>query len=221
VEEMAGLYVRDIKKIQRSGPYQIGGWCLGGTIAYEIAQQLIAAGETVSLLALFDEKPNFNRVSGALSDADLEHLERQQIRRRLRYLFPPKIKISGIRPQREFALCEEEQLDLVVNTYKKLGALPRDITLQQYRRYLRVVASNVGAKQRYEYKPCRCRITLFRSALTLDTDRLFLGIDETYGWQRVSQNGIDVHSLPIEHDAFLTVGHHVATLASALQPYLT
>jgi thioesterase domain-containing protein/acyl carrier protein len=54
VEEMAALYVREIKKVQRQGPYYLGGYCGGGTIAYEVAQQLWAAGEQVALLALFD-----------------------------------------------------------------------------------------------------------------------------------------------------------------------
>jgi amino acid adenylation domain-containing protein len=54
VEEMAALYVREIRRTQPHGPYMLGGYCLGGTIAYEVAQQLHAAGEEVALLALFD-----------------------------------------------------------------------------------------------------------------------------------------------------------------------
>jgi thioesterase domain-containing protein len=54
IEDMAALYVRAIRTIQPSGPYFLGGYCLGGTIAYEVAQQLHAAGEQISLLALFD-----------------------------------------------------------------------------------------------------------------------------------------------------------------------
>lgn len=54
IEEMAALYVKHIRRVQDSGPYFLGGYCMGGTIAYEVAQQLHAAGETVALLALFD-----------------------------------------------------------------------------------------------------------------------------------------------------------------------
>jgi thioesterase domain-containing protein len=54
VEEMAALYVKDIRRVQPHGPYLLGGYCLGGTIAYETAQQLHAAGEEIALLALFD-----------------------------------------------------------------------------------------------------------------------------------------------------------------------
>jgi thioesterase domain-containing protein/acyl carrier protein len=54
VEEMAALYVSEIRGVQPRGPYLLGGYCLGGTIAYEVAQQLRAAGEEVALLALFD-----------------------------------------------------------------------------------------------------------------------------------------------------------------------
>jgi len=54
VEGMASLYVSEIRSVQPHGPYFLGGYCLGGTVAYEVAQQLRSEGETVALLALFD-----------------------------------------------------------------------------------------------------------------------------------------------------------------------
>jgi phthiocerol/phenolphthiocerol synthesis type-I polyketide synthase E len=54
VEEMAARYASEIRKVQPRGPYFIGGYCMGGTVAYEVAQQLQAEGETVALLAMFD-----------------------------------------------------------------------------------------------------------------------------------------------------------------------
>jgi thioesterase domain-containing protein/acyl carrier protein len=54
VEDMAALYVREIRKQKPHGPYFLAGYCGGGTIAYETAQQLHAQGERVALLALFD-----------------------------------------------------------------------------------------------------------------------------------------------------------------------
>jgi phthiocerol/phenolphthiocerol synthesis type-I polyketide synthase E len=54
IEEMAELYVKEIRAMQPYGPYLLGGYCMGGTIAYEMAQQLRAKGEQVALLALFD-----------------------------------------------------------------------------------------------------------------------------------------------------------------------
>lgn len=54
VEDMAALYVKEIRHARPHGPYLLGGYCGGGTIALEVAQQLHAAGEKVALLALFD-----------------------------------------------------------------------------------------------------------------------------------------------------------------------
>ena len=45
---------RNHPAVQRRGPYFLGGWCVDGVVAYEIAQQLRAAGELVALLGLFD-----------------------------------------------------------------------------------------------------------------------------------------------------------------------
>jgi thioesterase domain-containing protein/acyl carrier protein len=54
IEDMAALYVREIRKLQPHGPYFLGGYCMGGTVAYEAAQQLQTAGERVAMLALLD-----------------------------------------------------------------------------------------------------------------------------------------------------------------------
>ncbi|HEV7218850.1 MAG: alpha/beta fold hydrolase [Terriglobales bacterium] len=54
IEEMAVIYVADIRKVCPHGPYYLGGYCMGGTVAFEVAQQLTAQGEQIALLALFD-----------------------------------------------------------------------------------------------------------------------------------------------------------------------
>jgi amino acid adenylation domain-containing protein len=61
VEEMAGRYLDEIRKVQPQGPYYVGGYCLGGTIAYEIAQRLRRHGHEVALVALMDTY-NFSRM---------------------------------------------------------------------------------------------------------------------------------------------------------------
>ena len=54
VEAMAADYVREIRTIQPQGPFRVGGFCNGGVVAFEIARQLSAAGETVESLILLD-----------------------------------------------------------------------------------------------------------------------------------------------------------------------
>jgi len=54
IEDMAAVYLDEIRRVQPRGPYMLGGYCMGGIIALEVAQQLCAAGEKVAMLALFD-----------------------------------------------------------------------------------------------------------------------------------------------------------------------
>ena len=54
IEGMAEHYAREIRAVQPSGPYQLAGFCLGATIAFEIALQLERAGEEVTFLGSFD-----------------------------------------------------------------------------------------------------------------------------------------------------------------------
>ena len=59
IEHVAAEYVALIRLAQRRGPYLLGGYSYGGIVAYEMAQQMIAAGDEVPLVVLFDtENPN-------------------------------------------------------------------------------------------------------------------------------------------------------------------
>jgi amino acid adenylation domain-containing protein len=54
IPQMAAYYVQELRAFRPNGPYCLGGFSSGGLLAYEMAQQLTAAGEQVALLALFD-----------------------------------------------------------------------------------------------------------------------------------------------------------------------
>jgi thioesterase domain-containing protein len=52
VEELARFEIEQIRAYRPKGPYLIAGHCAGGTIAFEVAQQLTGAGHEVGMLAL-------------------------------------------------------------------------------------------------------------------------------------------------------------------------
>ena len=54
VETMATAHLKSLRAVQPEGPYLLGGWCNGGLVAYEMARQLHATGQTVDLLVLMD-----------------------------------------------------------------------------------------------------------------------------------------------------------------------
>jgi thioesterase domain-containing protein len=54
IEGMATRMVGMIRAVQPHGPYRVAGWSLGGTLAYEIAVQLIGADQDVEFVGLFD-----------------------------------------------------------------------------------------------------------------------------------------------------------------------
>jgi thioesterase domain-containing protein/acyl carrier protein len=54
IEDKAAHFLAQIRTVQPEGPYFLAGLSHGGSIAWEMAQQLHAQGEKVALLALFD-----------------------------------------------------------------------------------------------------------------------------------------------------------------------
>ncbi len=51
IPEMATAYISQIREVQPHGPYVLIGYCFGAFVAYEIAQQFRAMGESVDLVA--------------------------------------------------------------------------------------------------------------------------------------------------------------------------
>ena len=52
LEVIAGAHIEAMRGVQAHGPYRLGGFCNGGLLAYEMARQLEAQGESVEFLGL-------------------------------------------------------------------------------------------------------------------------------------------------------------------------
>jgi oxalate---CoA ligase len=66
VEEIARQSITSIRALRPRGPYVIGGHCYGGVVAFEAARQLIAEGESIAMLVLFDTPtPGYPKITAA------------------------------------------------------------------------------------------------------------------------------------------------------------
>jgi thioesterase domain-containing protein/uncharacterized protein YbdZ (MbtH family)/acyl carrier protein len=68
LEEIAAQYLQEVRALQPEGPYYLGGYSLGGTVAFEMAQQLLAQGQHIGLLAVVDQ--------GVFPNGRLRHFRR-------------------------------------------------------------------------------------------------------------------------------------------------
>ncbi len=136
VEELAALYIIEIKKTQPKGPYCLAGLSFGGVLAYEIAQQLTSAGETIKTLALFDSilprsikrklsltlKHHFNRIR---SD-NITHIKQGLVRRLRRSLngskqFNSEPNNNGAAaPKENIAFIREQSYIAAIKLYDKV-----------------------------------------------------------------------------------------------------
>ncbi|MBV9711486.1 MAG: hypothetical protein JO011_11330, partial [Ktedonobacteraceae bacterium] len=72
LQEVAATYIEAIRTIQPEGLYTLGGWCNGALFAYEMAQQLRAAGQQVDTLVLMD--PGSSSFTGRLFSRAIQRL---------------------------------------------------------------------------------------------------------------------------------------------------
>ena len=128
LEPLAAHYVREIRVRQPTGPYLLGGYCLGGWIAFEMAHQLLEAGESVPLLMIIDSavpgtRPltpllanRIRRLASSRPAEVLEKLKRRSSERPLRssaggraddsnVLRWDAVRAPSIRSPRHYKLC--------------------------------------------------------------------------------------------------------------------
>ncbi|MYV68058.1 non-ribosomal peptide synthetase, partial [Streptomyces sp. SID2131] len=97
VSAMAERYLAEIRAEVPSGPYLLAGWSFGGTVAFEVAARLEAAGERVAFLGLIDSAAPGPR-AGAVPDAGDDDLLRHGL-------------AAGLDADQARALDEEALLD--------------------------------------------------------------------------------------------------------------
>ncbi len=57
IEEMAAAHLQALRAVRPKGPYVIGGFCIGGLVAFELARQIKTSGDTVEMLLIIDSAP--------------------------------------------------------------------------------------------------------------------------------------------------------------------
>lgn len=199
VEEMASHYIKEIRSLQPHGPYFIGGSSFGGMVAYEMAQQLSAAGEQVALLALFDTwgpgypkpLPSSSRIQKAWwrwKDRISLHYGNLQVatgRERVDYVWGKVKKWANGKRIRLQRLRHRAALRV------KYLMLPKEIRKTQ----------KVGhfAMAKYTVKPYSGTLTLFRAT----EQPSGIDLEPTLGWSEHVRGRIEVIDTPGHHGAIV------------------
>ena len=123
VEAMARRYLAEIRSVQPVGPYLLGGQCVGGLVAREMARVVLAEGEAVDLLVMVDS-PNLASPHFHLDKAPA--LERWLSGRRARVLLSKALAVRrfAVRPPR--GQVAELVLRVRVLTRRPVPARDRD-----------------------------------------------------------------------------------------------
>jgi acyl-CoA synthetase (AMP-forming)/AMP-acid ligase II/thioesterase domain-containing protein len=211
IEDMAALYLDEIRTLQPEGPYFIGGGSSGGVVAFEMAQQLSARGQEVALLVMFDTYfpghlscvPRAGRLRPKGSaflqrvDRQLGHLLLLSPKEQLRYLFGTAGRIKA----RIATKMREDPLKALSQSQSSHAR-----ALQE------VLRANRQAVQDYVPGVYPGRIVLFLSVEAPDRSCY----DGRLGWNEAAAAGLEVHVVPGNHNN-LFEEPHVGVLAEKLR----
>ncbi|WP_164018210.1 non-ribosomal peptide synthetase, partial [Pyxidicoccus trucidator] len=192
VEEMAAGYVKAIRSVQPSGPYRLGGWSMGGVIAYEMARQLRVSGEQVALVTLIDSyvpavsvatEPEPDRLQLALLFA------RDLMGASLADLPLDLESLTGLEP--------DALLERLLQLAASAGALPPGMDTDHVRALFRVFEANLRASRRYQAMPTEGRVVLFKAKDDAE------GLPGDGGWSALVGDALERHLLPGDHYSLL------------------
>jgi acyl transferase domain-containing protein/thioesterase domain-containing protein/acyl carrier protein len=184
IEEMATAYLDDVRVVQPRGPYLLGGYSGGGLVAFEMAQRLTAAGETVALLALIDTYYPEMRQRGRDLASRWERLQRDGTRATL-------LRTYATQKRRALHASLAARLELCLRRDEQVP-----FELRNYHLTVRFEA----AAARYRARAWPGRATLFRAEQLFD---MFETAAPDYGWSDVVRGGVDVVTVPGDHDTLL------------------
>jgi amino acid adenylation domain-containing protein len=201
IEDMAAWYIQALQTLQPAGPYLLGGWSMGGVVAFEMAQQLHAQGQRVALLALLDGRIPTADETFPEEDAEAISL----VERYFGISFGPMESLAQ--------LPKDEQLAFMLEQGKSAGLIPTELDVAQARRFVELLRNDLRATQNYGLHLYPGRITFFKAKETpvgTSSDP-----DPTMGWSEWASGGVEVHVVPGNH-ANLMYEPHVEVLAGKL-----
>jgi thioesterase domain-containing protein len=198
IKELAKYYIKAIRKVQKKGPYLIAGWSMGGTVAFEMAQQLHSQGHKIALLALFD-------TTASVSDNDRE-IEKKDDAIVLAHLFRDLLSISA---DEIMPLKPEERMLYILEKAREQDKVPFDISPAEMEATFQVFKANARAMNAYIPRTYDGRITLFKAGFRP-------ALDATLGWGTLARGGVDVQEVSGSH-LTLVKQPHVQILAERLK----
>lgn len=203
VEDMATHYIEAMQAVQPHGPYLIAGWCFGGLVAFEMAQQLQARSEQVSFLGLLDIS------AGRGASEELQELDDATFLVKLvaEHISLSLESISHLEP--------EEQLLYVIEKVRQINLIPPDLGQAQARSLVQSLKSHIQAAKAYIPQPYRGRATLFRAS----EEAVAGSQDLTLGWEKLATEGVALHWIPGNHLTMVREPH-VQVLAKQLRACL-
>lgn len=183
IEEMATFYIQAIRAHQPEGPYFVGGHSFGGMVAFEIAQQLVAQGQQVALLAIIDRQ-------GPRLVYDRAPTVWDRIQVKLNNL-------AEMDRRGQLAYLKKEIVDKVTHFSGRLFP-----TLYQRRLERRpksttdiIRRAHWKALERYQPNVYPDHLTLFLSKIK----RIQAHCDPLFGWRGMALKGVDVQEIPGSH----------------------
>jgi len=189
IEGMAATYIKALQTIQPEGPYQLGGWSIGGAIAFEIAVQLKASGQKVSLLALIDSYAPIQKFKGSLLMDEAMLLADW-----VKNLSGLSNKALSISAETLRLLEAQEQLNYVLEQAKEVGILPKEMGQKQGSSLFRIFKANSQAIARYTPQPYLGRITFFYADESMKQNQ-----DPSLGWASVAAGSRITNNIPGNH----------------------
>ncbi len=209
IEDMASHYIEALRTIQSEGPYLLGGWSMGGVVAFEMATQLQRQGHQVARLILLDSQ------APVLSNKPIDIGEARVLANLFRDMAHSAGKNLPVFHDNIEQLDPNEQLNYFLEQAKRANLIPPDVGLPQLRGLLQVFKSNIQAASRYVAQVYPNRIILLRAS-----DRVSSELNDlTLGWDKLSSEPLEILNIPGNHYTMLGLPH-IQILTERLRSYL-
>ena len=216
IDEMTAHYVEEIRLVQPTGPYYLGGYAAGSIFAFAVAQHLKREGDDVALLVVINGSPPPSRFSDYYKVAKNPKFL-IDFSRNLPYWtnYFAREKLATVLYQVQLQGRKGRAFDKLQNRLSRIGILKKSVEKLEQRsreimnehdlalldndgkprdldkRQIMLDIAHTKAVNKYQMDVYDGRITILRTK----RQPLFCSYDRELGWGNLARDGVDVRDV--------------------------
>lgn len=211
IEDLAKYYLRSIDAIPCSQPYLLGGWSMGGVVAFEMARQIEKTGGFIDKIILFD------------SAAPGKYQSILDMKEILKLCLKEAASQYGAEIDLDMDQVDESDTQgiyqMVLSALKSSGAISIDANIEELEELVKICIKNIKMLNTYKGGKINGDIILVHPQKSIQEGTLKENLEENFGWADMTNGKVQLMEVEGDHMSMM-FEPYAKNMVTLLRDYL-